>query len=134
MPVDVCRVDLRWPNLVTVFNMVFNAVVSFYLLELLKLSHLTLFFRSIYNIYSRSIYEVELVGFGIICTYVCKYTTGILLTYSLVWQAAYLSLGAVGFLSVIRIEIVNYYNRSIFLPMTFLFLLRSAGYLFPAGE
>lgn len=36
--------------------------------------------------------------------------------------------------SVIIIEIVNYYNRSIFLPMTFLLLLRSVGYLFPAGE
>lgn len=32
--------------------------------------------------------------------------------------------------SVIRRELVNYYNRSIFLLMAFLFLLRSARYLF----
>jgi len=36
MPVDVCRVGLQWLNLVTVFNMIFNAIVSFYLLGLLK--------------------------------------------------------------------------------------------------
>lgn len=49
MPVDVCRVDLRWLNIVTVFNTVFIAVVSFYLLELLRPSYLTLFFRPIYR-------------------------------------------------------------------------------------
>lgn len=70
MPSDACRVDLRWLNLVTAFNMVFNTVVSLYLLELLRPSYLSLFLKSICDIYSQFIYEKELVGFGfgIFCT------------------------------------------------------------------
>lgn len=36
--------------------------------------------------------------------------------------------------NVIGREIVNYHNRSIFLVMTFLFLLRGVGNLFPGEE
>lgn len=123
--------------------MVFNTIVAFYLLELLRSSYFALCFGLIYNIRFQFVYEKELARFRFICAcvYMCANTRQTVCICVQIEDRLFISMaGSISeswccwISSVIRIERVNYYHRHIFLPMTFLFLLRIAGYLFPAGE